>query len=160
MNLNELKQESYSAWEYLHQQKRSVIQPEAFKSEVRTFGNLRYKATWRKAFAAFQAQTHWHSGITEHTAIVYVFGDSSSEWDSDLRRLMLEYFLMIPGAVEFISRGLEQIYSSNDKEDRECANELLQMVSRESEGSRTYAFGGAKLYADGFVRRLTGSHAS
>jgi hypothetical protein len=152
MNLNELKQESYSAWEYLHQQKRSVIQPEAFKPEVRTFGDLRCKATWRKAFASFQAQTHWHSGMTEHTAIVYIFGDSSSEWDSELRKLILEYFLMIPGAREFIARGLEQIYHSNNRADQECANELLQMVGGESRGTGAVA--------DGFIRRLTGSHAS
>ena len=153
MNMLELKQEVYNSWAKLvGSYKDAVVQPETFKAEIRAYGDLRYKLTWRKAFAALEAQAHWYSGITEHTAIVYVFGDPSSIWDLELRSLMLEYFLTIPGAKDFIVRGLEEIFQTNDEGDQECANGILAMVSSKS--------GGISSKSDGYLWRLSVANAS
>ena len=153
MSMLELKQEVYDSWvKLVGYYNHALVEPEKFKPEIRKYGDLRCKSTWRKAFAAFEAQAHWYSGITEHTAVVYVFGDAESVWDIELRRMMLEYFLTIPGAREFIVRGLEQVFQSSDHSDKECANEVLAMVGGESRG--------AKEGPNGSVRRLPDISAS
>ncbi len=49
MKLPELKQRVYQAWERRCWYNQSVIQPELFPSEIRQYGDLRYKTTWIKA---------------------------------------------------------------------------------------------------------------
>lgn len=150
MKLGELKERVYEVWQDLITFNGALVQPENFKPEVRTFGDLRYKKTWQKAYASFAARSTWDSGITENTTICYVFNFTPKRWDYELRHQILGEYLAIPGAREFIIRGLEQIYRGNDTEDKECANELLGMVSPES--------GGTGRIAVGHIRGLTGAN--
>lgn len=152
MKLAELKQRVYESWECLSSYNSAVIQPENFKLEVRRYGDLRCKTTWQSAYAAFLAQNIWDAGISEYDLIVVQLNFTPDRWDYELRHQVLEQFLFIPGALEFIIRGLEQIYRSTSKEDRECAHGLLAMVSRQS--------GGTGSIADGAIRRFTGTNAS
>ncbi|MGB7441397.1 MAG: hypothetical protein WA919_10045 [Coleofasciculaceae cyanobacterium] len=48
----EVKKRVYEAWEALSTYNSAVVQPENF---VRGFGDLRFKATWIQAYAAFAA---------------------------------------------------------------------------------------------------------
>lgn len=152
MKLVELKQEVYELWERLSSYNGALIQPENFKPEVRYYGDLRRKTTWQRAYAAFLAQNIWDAGISEHNLIVVQLNFTPDRWDYELRHQVLEQFLAIPGGLEFIIRGLEEIFGSASKEDKECAYELLAMVSEQSGGTRSSA--------DGFIRRLTGTNAS
>ena len=132
MKLKELKQEVYECWEDLSKFHDAIVQPETFKPEMRQFGDLRRKSTWEKAYAAFFAKVNWDSGITEHTAIAYVFNFTPDRWDYELRHEILDQYLAIPGAMEFIAGGLEQIYRSSDRSDQECADAFLEVVSEQS----------------------------
>lgn len=148
MKLSELKQEVYGCWECLSDFNNALIQPENFKPEVRSFGDLRYKKTWQKAYAAFFAKLNWDSGITNHTAIVHVFNFTPERWDYNLREEIIEQYLSIPGALEFIIEGLEEIYRSNNLEEHQCANVFLKVASQKSGGT-------SRSITTRFVRQLS-----
>jgi hypothetical protein len=152
MKLNELKQEVYDCWIRLSTYRGALVQPENFKPEVRIYGDLRRKSTWLHAYAVFFAKINWEAGITEHTAIVHVLNFTPDRWDYELRDEIIEQFLAIPGAIEFISRGLEAIFHSADKEEREAAHGLLEVVGRQS--------GRTRGIATGHLRQLQGFTAS
>ena len=148
MKLAELKQEVYECWTRLSTYRDALVQPENFQSEVRNCGDLRYKKTWQKAYASFYAKIAWESGITEYTAIAHVFNFTSERWDYELRYEIIEQFFSIPGAWEFIVRGLEEIYYQGNGEDQECANEFLALAEAKQ--------GRGKNFTARPVRRLSG----
>ena len=152
MKLVELKQEVYELWERLSSYNGALIQLENFKPEVRYYGDLRRKTTWQKAYAAFLAQNIWDADVGEYNLIVVQLNFTPDCWDYELRYQVLEQFLAIPGALEFVVRGLEQIFCSASREDKECAYGLLAMVSEQS--------GGTGSIADGSIGRFTGTNAS
>jgi hypothetical protein len=131
MKLTQLKQEVYDCWTRLSTYRDAIVQPENFLPEMRTYGDLRRKSTWQKAYAAFFAKLNWDAGITEHTAIVHVFNFTPDRWDYELRYEILEEFLAIPGAMEFIMRGLEEIFHSWDRDDKEYAKQFLEVVGEQ-----------------------------
>lgn len=144
MKLAQLKQEVYECWEDLSRFRNALIQPENFRAEMRTFGDLRYKRTWQKAYAAFYAKNAWDSGITPHTAVAYVFNFTPERWDYELRQEIIEQYISIPGALEFIIEGLEEIYRSEEPQDWGCTDGILGMVRAKQ--------GEAKLRTVGLVR--------
>ncbi|HAG81236.1 MAG TPA: hypothetical protein DCL61_08695 [Cyanobacteria bacterium UBA12227] len=131
MQLNELKQQVYELWKCVCKFNGAIVQPENFKPEVRTYGDLRRRSTWEKAYAVFFAKLNWDSDISGHTAICYVFNFSPNQWNYKIRYEIIEQFLAIPGAMEFIIRGLEDIFNSADKEDIEYAKQFLEVVGKQ-----------------------------
>ncbi len=112
MQLQELKQQVYQAWECLSTFNLAVVQPENFKSEVRQqFGDLRRKETWVKALARFAARNCYDACLNAHSLILYDFNFTRDRWDYEYRYLILEEFLTIPGALDLIQLGLEQLFS-------------------------------------------------
>jgi hypothetical protein len=121
----------------LHRFTQTVIQPENFKQEIRTYGDLRYKATWQKAFAVLEARNIWEANSYNKDLITTQFHYDPSRWDWELRYEVIDQFLAIPGARDCLIDGLEQIFQEWDIEDRERANEFLKMVQGQSGRANT-----------------------
>lgn len=116
MKLNELKQKVYTAWEFLSGYRGCIIQPENFKLEVRQFGDLRRKDTWIKALARFEALNASHDCLDAYNLILQTFNFTPNRWDYEFRYVIFDEFLMIPGGLELIQLGLEQLLSTLPKE--------------------------------------------
>lgn len=138
MKLKRLKELTYGAWARLSVYNGALVQPENFKPEVRRVGDMRYKATWEKAYAQFRVKNildcfeGCDSLITLH--LNPHFG---SDEDRELYSLVLDEFLAQPEGPEYIRLGLEQIFGESfDTEDREAARELLGLVGARREAGR------------------------
>ncbi|MBP0017995.1 MAG: hypothetical protein J7647_10610 [Cyanobacteria bacterium SBLK] len=142
MNFAELKKETYEMWECVSTFKGAVVQPEYFKGEVKTFGDLRCKETWKKAYCSFYAKMIRSSILDAYNLILYQFNPSPDDWDYELRYRIFEEFLTFPDGLDFIKLGLEQLFSSDfTRQDREEARGFFLMVQEES--ARGGEFGGA-----------------
>jgi len=152
MKLPELKVRVYESWKSLNTFKGVLAQPDNFKPEVRSFGDLRRKATWIKALARFQAVNSYKACLDAYGLILNDFNFTPARWDYEFRYEILDEFLMIPDGMDLIRLGLEQLLSSTfTPEEREEAHGFFAMVS----GSA-----GRIRLPDGPLRRLTGAHAS
>jgi hypothetical protein len=128
MRLDELKERVYSAWEALSTYNSALVQPENFKKEVSAFGDLRFKATWQKAYAAFLARNIFDSNSDNRTLITVQLYFSPSRWDWELRQEILDQFLAIPEGVDCIINGLEQIFSyPSNQEEQEKAYGVFEL---------------------------------
>lgn len=99
-----------------------------------------------KIHASLAARRIWYSGISEQPAICHVFNFTPDRWDYDLRHLILDGSLALPGAQESLFRGLEQVYNSSNSADKKQAHGGLEAVGGESvvglrEGSKLTLFG-------------------
>jgi hypothetical protein len=130
MKLAELKQQAYEAWECLSTFKGAVVQPQNFKAEVKQqFGDLRCKQTWVKAVARFTARNCYDACLDAYSLILYDFNFTPERWDYEYRHLIIEEFLAIPGALELIKLGLEQLFSSTfTSQEREQAHGFFELV--------------------------------
>lgn len=112
MKLQELKHKVYEAWEFLSGYRGCVVLPENFKGEVRKeFGDLRSKKTWTQALAHYEALNAFHDCLDAHYLILHTLNFTEDRWDYELRHLIFEEFLTIPGALGLLKLGLEQLIS-------------------------------------------------
>ncbi|MGB7442250.1 MAG: hypothetical protein WA919_14380 [Coleofasciculaceae cyanobacterium] len=153
MKLEELKERVYEAWEALSTYNSALVQPENFLKDVRGFGDLRFKATWLQAYAAFVARNIFDSNSDNRTLITVQLYFSPSRWDWQLRQKILEQFLAIPEGWDCIINGLEQVFSYPlSKEEQEKAYGVFELVQKQS--------GGSARVATGFVQQLVGADST
>ena len=131
MKLRELKEKVYEAWESLSSYRGCLILPENFKPEVRAgFGDLRRKSTWIKALARFEALNAAHDCLDAYTLILNSFNFTPDRWDYEYRLLIFDEFLMIPGAIDLLKLGLEQLFSASFTDtERNEAHGFFELVS-------------------------------
>ncbi len=141
MKLSIIKQKVYHAWECLSTYNSALVQSENFKSDVRYYGDLRRKKTWEKALVAFIAQNMFDSNLDNYNLILWQFNFTPDRWDYEFRNQILEEFLALPGGLDCLVNGLEQIFQSNDLEDKEKASGLLTMVVKKSGTAREFLGG-------------------
>lgn len=152
MKLSELKQETYEAWERLSSYHSALVQPEHFKPDVKVYGDLRYKATWQKAYAAFVARNIFDANTDNRSLITIQLHYTPERWDWDLRHQILDQFLAIPGGLDCIINGLEQILRYPiDQEEQDIAYGVFELVQEQS--------GGAGHIAVGSVGHLPAAHS-
>jgi hypothetical protein len=133
MKLNELKHKVYRAWKDLNSFKGILAQPNNFKPEVRTFGDLRKKHTWVKALARFSALNSYQSCLDAYTLILYDFNFTPNRWDYEFRHQIMEEFLLMPDALDLIKLGFEQLFSSDfTPQEREQAHGFLGLVGEQA----------------------------
>lgn len=113
MKLTELKQHVWDAWEFLNEWKGQVLQPENFVAEVKRFGDRRYKRTWVKALAHFEAVNAHQNCLDAYMLILNDFNFTPDRWDYEYRHEILDAFLMYPDSLDLIKTGLEQLLSSD-----------------------------------------------
>ncbi|MBD2093235.1 hypothetical protein H6F67_25660 [Microcoleus sp. FACHB-1515] len=135
MRLQQLKQQVYEDWERRCWYNGAVIQPELFKLEVRTFGDLRCRSTWVRALCRFHALNVWEGCMDSWTLITLHFNFQSGCWNYEFRQQILDEFLTIPGAFDALKVGFEQLFDSDIKfttQEKEAGYGLLAMVGQQS----------------------------
>ena len=153
MKLPELKSQVYEAWELLSSYLDCVVLPENFKQEVRQeFGDLRYKETWVRALARYEALNAFHDCLDAHYLIRYTFNFTEDRWDYEFRYRIFDEFLMIPGALDLLKLGLEQLMSDSfTPNDRREADGFYQLVAEQQ---------GRDLLPTELAGRLPATHAA
>lgn len=150
MHLHKLKQRVYEAWERHYWFKRTIVQPEHFKPEIRSFGDLRRKATWEKALVRFEALNAKIGLLDAYNLILLSFNFKPDDWDYEYRHQIFDEFLMLPDALDLIKTALEQLFSSDfTPQDREEANGFFDLVKEQSTRRELNS------NADGLIRQLT-----
>lgn len=133
MKLCDLKSKVFDAWEFLSSYRGCVVLAENFKTEVRQeFGDLRYKDTWIRALARYEALNAFHDCLDAHYLVLHTLNFTEGRWDYGLRHRIFDEFLMIPGALDLIKLGLEQLMSDSfTSSDREDADGFYQLVAEQ-----------------------------
>jgi hypothetical protein len=146
MRISELKQQVYEEWHRRHWYNQAVCTPsvpagdEVFKREIRTYGDLRFKSTWVRALARFSALNSYEACLDASNLILYDFNFTPDRWDYEFRHQVVEEFLMLPGSLELIRLGLEQLFSDTfTQEERSQANGFFELVQEHSRGTRGIA---------------------
>jgi hypothetical protein len=136
MKLRELKERVFEEWKDHCWFKRSVIQPELFKTEIRKdFGDLRRKVTWEKALCRFRALNAKIGLLDAYTLILSTFNFTPDDWDYEYRHQIVEEFLMLPNGLELIKLGLEQLLSVDfTSEERGKAHGFFELVRTATRG--------------------------
>jgi len=138
MRSSELKQQVYADWYRRHWYNQAVCvsssptQDEGFKQEIRTYGDLRLKTTWVKALARFAALNSQEGCMDACNLILYDFNFTPDRWDYEFRYQVIEEFLMLPGALDLIRLGLEQLFSDTfTQEERRQAHGFFELVQEQ-----------------------------
>jgi hypothetical protein len=136
MKLHELKERTFEAWQELNRANDALSQPDRFKPEVRTMGDLRRKSTWQRALARFRAWLYIDTCLEAWSLILYQLNFLPERWDYEFRHLILEEFLTHPSGADLLRAGLEQLFSSDfTAKEREEAHGFFELVG-EQPGAR------------------------
>ena len=134
MKLAELKERVYERWKRLSTFNRALVQPENFKPEVRAFGDLRRKDTWKKAYCSFMARNIDDSCLDAYNLILIQFNYQPSSWDYELRHEVFSEFLALPEGMELLKTGLEQLFSTDfTPHQRKEADGFFKLASEQSQ---------------------------
>jgi hypothetical protein len=143
MRISELKQQVYEDWHRRHWYNQAVCAPtaptrdEAFKREIRTYGDLRSKSTWVRALARFSALNSYEACLDACNLILHDFNFTPERWDYEFRHQVVEEFLMLPGSLDLIKLGLEQLFSDTfTQEERSQANGFFELVQQHPGATR------------------------
>lgn len=137
MKLSELKKAVYEHWELRCFANDAIVQPENFKPEIRQYGDLRRKSTWVKALCQFCALNHFECLLDAYELITVRFNFAPDDPRYPYRHQIFEAFLTIPGALDLLKTGLEQLFSSDcTTEEREAARGFFAMVEEQPPGRR------------------------
>ncbi|MGB3693214.1 MAG: hypothetical protein WA865_09440 [Spirulinaceae cyanobacterium] len=133
MKLIQLKQETYECWQRLSIFNSAVVQPENFRAEVRTFGDLRRKNTWKRAYCSFMARNIDDSCLDACNLILIQFNYQPSDWDYELRHKIFSEFLALSRGPELLKTALEQLFSTElTKEERKEADGFFKLAGEQS----------------------------
>jgi hypothetical protein len=129
MKLQELKAKTRDTWCLLHECSEAVAQPENFQPEVRTFGDLRCKDTWRTALANFWALSIAHSVLDPVSLVTFYLNPTPSDWTWEVRDETIEAFVRIPGGLDAIREGLTQILGKSATTCGDNLNDIFELVA-------------------------------
>ena len=131
MRMQNLKAKTYTAWECLSTFNGALVQTENFKPEVRRIGDMRYKATWERAYAQFTAKNIMDCFEGCYSLITFHLNPSAgTPGEQELLGLVLDEFLATEEGLDLIREGLEQIFGdSYYADEKESAHEFLAMVA-------------------------------
>ncbi|MEM6256662.1 MAG: hypothetical protein AAF821_27485 [Cyanobacteria bacterium P01_D01_bin.156] len=152
MKLPALKQRVWNTWKTLNSWKGELTSPpDSFVTEVKGFGDRRYKQTWIRALARFEAIATYESCLDAWALILINFNFTPERWDYEYRYEILDEFLTYPDGLELIREGLEQLFSSDfTPEERGQAHGFYSLVAGESGRA------GGNRFTDGFAREIAG----
>ncbi|MEM9008976.1 MAG: hypothetical protein AAGE59_36390 [Cyanobacteria bacterium P01_F01_bin.86] len=135
MKLPELKRRVKKLWESLNTYKDGVVlTAESFDVVTKRFGDRRYKKTWIKALARFEAAFTYETCMESWTLIAITLNFKPGTAVYEYRHEILDEFLTYPDALDLIKHGLEQLFSSDfSPREREDANGFFRLLE-EREG--------------------------
>lgn len=119
MKLKQLKEQVYSSWQYLHlvdgvyvDRAGTPTTNAAFKAEIRTYGDLRKKVTWEKAFASLQAKFLYNTNGDSAQMVRLNFIKAPKEKGYyELLPQLVEQFMMMPDGLECLIDGVKELAS-------------------------------------------------
>lgn len=129
MKMQQLKDATYRAWENLSRFNGAVVQPETFKPEMRRWGDLRYKATWRRAYANYAARNIHDSCLDAYELITIQFNTKPGQFEYELRHEIFEAFIELPDGLDMLRDGLEQLFGQDlTQSERDEAYGIFELV--------------------------------
>lgn len=129
MKMQSLKDATYRAWENLSRFNGAVVQPQTFKPEMRQYGDLRYKATWEKAYAKYAARNIHDSCLDAYELITIQFNTKPGQFEYELRHKIFEAFIELPDGLDMLRDGLEQLFGQNfTQSERDEAYGIFELV--------------------------------
>lgn len=127
MKFAELKFQVYECWHDLSAFNSAIVQPKNFRSALRQFGDLRYQETWKKAYCSFADRNMFDANSDNRSLVRVEFNFYPERWDWELRHQILDEFLSISDALEYLIDGLEDIFCQPlDREEKEIADGGLE----------------------------------
>ena len=131
MKIYQLKEHVLTQWKSLHSWCGELTSPlEQFGLDIRKqFGDRRYKATWVKALAYYQAQRIYESCIDSTLLITHTLNFSLQDRLYEYRNEILNAFLQYEDGLDLIKQGLENLYFDGfTAQDNESAHGILKLL--------------------------------
>lgn len=150
MKLQELKAQTRELWNYSHKSHGAIAIAADFKPEMRHFGDLRYKKTWQRAYCHFYAR-QIHDCCLDAFTVPLSLSLPEDDWRYPYRETIFDEFMKLPGGLELLREGLEQLFIDPDyctPEERKDGYGVLGLVQGRDNG-------GVRCFSDEFIRRLT-----
>lgn len=131
MKIYQLKEHVLSQWKSLHSWCGQLTSPiEQFGLDIRKqFGDRRYKVTWIRALAYYQAQRIYESCIDSTLLITHTLNFRPQDRLYAYRNEILDAFLQYEDSLELIKQGLENLYfDGGTAQDTESAHGILKLL--------------------------------
>jgi hypothetical protein len=93
MKLPELKAKTWETWLMLQQFAYVAVQPENFQPEVRTYGDLRCRDTWKRALGNFLALSIVRSVLEPVSLVTFYLNPPPDDWTWEVRYETFEAFI-------------------------------------------------------------------
>ena len=132
MKLQLLKKMVRRRWESLHSFQGKLLATEAaYVSDIKSFGDRRYKATWEAAYCRLRAQNIYEGTLDSYAFITHAFNAQPEDRDYEYRDRIFEEFLLYPDGLDLIKQGLEQIFATSPDEQTEIrSNGFFELLAR------------------------------
>jgi hypothetical protein len=128
MKLQELKAKTWETWLMLQKFAYVVVQPENFQPEVRTYGDLRCRDTWKRALGNFLALSIAQSVLEPVSLVTFYLNPPPDDWAWEVRYETFEAFVRIPGGLDAIREGLTQILGKSTTTSGENLDGIFELV--------------------------------
>ncbi|MDY6941309.1 MAG: hypothetical protein SWY16_27095, partial [Cyanobacteriota bacterium] len=115
MKLAALKEQTQRIWLLWQKCAEVVVQPQNYKADVRAFGDLRRKDTWKRALGTFFALSIARTSIDAVEIVSFYLNPAPGTWEWEVRHETFEAFINIPGGLEAVQRGLNELSISPDR---------------------------------------------
>jgi hypothetical protein len=128
MKLQELKAKTWETWLMLQKFAYVVVQPENFQPEVRTYGDLRCRDTWKRALGNFLALSIAQSVLEPVSLVTFYLNPPPDDWAWEVRYETFEAFVRIPGGLDAIREGLTQILGKSTTTSGDNLDGIFELV--------------------------------
>jgi hypothetical protein len=130
MKLQELKAKTWETWLMLQKFASVVVQPENFQPEVRSFGDLRCRDTWKRALGNFWALTIARSVLEPVALVTFYLNPSPDDWTWEVRYETFEAFVRIPGGLDAVREGLTRVLGTSTTTSGDNVHGIFELVER------------------------------
>lgn len=130
MKLPQLKTKTWETWLMLQKFAGVVVQPENFQPEVRTFGDLRCRDTWKRALGNFWALTIARSVLEPVALVTFYLNPPADDWTWEVRDETFEAFIRIPGGLDAVREGLTQVLGQSTTTTGDNVHGIFELVER------------------------------
>lgn len=131
MKLQDLKDKTWETWLEWQDCACVVVQPENYKTDVRAFGDLRRKDTWKRALGTFLALAIARTCIDPVELVTLYLNPPPDDWAWEVRYETFEAFLNIPRGLDAVKAGLSAVFFQHqnpDLNEQEDVSGILELV--------------------------------
>ena len=131
MKLAKLKKQTWQQWVKINSWGESLTTPaDRYVEEIKQFGDLRYKATWIKALARYEAKWIYDNCLDSWSLPLITLNFTPQHQNYDIRHEIFGEFLMYSDGLELIKDGLEDLFSQDfTQTQRKKAHGFFELVA-------------------------------